>query len=530
MNTFTIPRYKTRFFTDVANQLVYKQDDLNSFINRSFSIENFKDQIGEKSCSFNPEKRNILTSVLEAQYDELLETSPVYRNIQLLKKQNTFTITTGHQLNLFTGPSYVIIKILHIINLSEQLHQEYPEYHFVPVFWMASEDHDFEEINHTYLFNKKVEWNEFQGGPIGRYELTNWKEFKTQLHQFFQNQPESNIHRIIDSFEGENLAVATRNLLHFLFEKHGLLILDADHAELKKEFAETMKREVRTSFVEQAISNTNDKLVENAIKPQAFARPINLFYIQKGVRNRLIPYEQGEISIANVGIFSKEEICEMIEKNPSHFSPNVTLRPVYQETILPNLAYVGGGGEMAYWLQLKDVFKAAQVPFPLIQVRVSIQFFDPKIIQKWKNLGFDVREIFEDELRLKNKFIEKNETNSLDFELVLEKFNLFSESLKSISLQKENEALISYIESEIVKFGKQVDTIKSKLEKNRKQKHDVSLKQIEDIQKKVFPENGLIERKESFFGLLNNQDPFSCIDLLKNNLNPFEKDLLCIQW
>jgi len=90
--------------------------------------------------------------------------------------------------------------------------------------------------------------------------------------------------------------------------------------------------------------------------------------------------------------------------------------------------------------------------------------------------------------------------------------------------------LVSYIESEIVKIGKQMDTIFGKLEKNKKQRHEVSLKQIEDIIKKVFPEEGLIERKENFFGLLNNQDPFYCIDLLKNNLNPFEKDLLCIQW
>ncbi len=530
MNTFTVPRYKIPFFTEIANQLVYKQDELNLFINRPFSIESFRDQIGEKSSFFNHEKRNVLVKVLDEQYKTLSESSPVYRNIQLLKKQNTFTITTGHQLNLFTGPFYVIIKILHIINLAEKLHSEYPEYHFIPVYWLASEDHDFDEVNHTHLFGRKVEWNEFQGGPIGRYDLSQWNEVKNVLHQFFQNQPESKIHSIIESFDGADLGSATRNLMHFLFEKYGLVILDADNNELKAEFVKTMQKEVLDSFVQDDVAITNDRLILNSIKPQAFARPINLFYIQKGLRNRLIPDEYGHVSIAGIGTFSKEEISELIEKHPGRFSPNVVMRPLYQETILPNLAYVGGGGEMAYWLQLKEVFKSAGIPFPLIQVRVSIQIFDNKIIQKWKNLGFETKEIFESELKLKKQFLEKHEKSNGVTNQISNHFNELTDSLRQLSKEKENESLGTYIESEIVKMGKQLDSIFGKLEKNKKQRHDISLKQIEDILKKVYPEQSLIERKENFFGLLNNQDPIACIDLLKNNLNPLEKDLICIQW
>lgn len=530
MNTFTIPRYKTRFFTEIANQLVYNQESLNSFINRPFSVESFKDQIGEKACFFNHEKRNVLVNVLEEQYQSLNETSPVYRNIQLLKKQNTFTITTGHQLNLFTGPTYVILKILHVINLAEKLHDEYPEYHFIPVYWLASEDHDFDEINHTHLFGRKIEWNEYQGGPTGKYELNQWEEFRNTLHQFFQNQPDSQIHQIIDSFTGDNLGKATKNLIHYLFEKYGLVIIDADNATLKGEFADIMKKEVLESFVEKQVSETNDLLIQNTIKPQAFARPINLFYTHKGLRNRLIPNAEGGVDIAGIGSFSKNELVEMISANPVRFSPNVMMRPLYQETILPNLVYVGGGGEMAYWLQLKSVFEEAKVPYPLIQVRVSAQFFDNKIIQKWKNLDFETKDIFENENDLKNKFIAKNERPSFEFDEVLNHSNQMASSLRSLSSKKENESLKTFIESEIVKISKQLDAVKGKLEKNKKQRHEVSLKQIEDILKKVFPGDGLIERKENFFGLLNNQDPFYCLDLLKNNLNPLEKDLLCIQW
>jgi bacillithiol biosynthesis cysteine-adding enzyme BshC len=530
MNTFTFPRYKTTLFTPIANQLIYNQEDLKNFINRPFSIENIKDQIGEKSCFFNHEKRNSLVRTLENQYQNLDESSLVYRNIQLLKKQNTFTITTGHQLNLFTGPFYVIIKILHIINLAERLHSEYPEYHFIPTYWMASEDHDFDEIKQTYLFGKKIEWDESQGGPTGRYALRNWEALKEQLHSFFQNQPESSIHTIIDSFHGENLGDATKNLIHFLFEKYGLVVLNADDKNLKSEFVPIMKEEVVSSFVENSINQTNEQLLSESIKPQAFARPINLFYIDRGIRSRLIPNENNEITIESIGTFSKDAILEMIEKNPEKFSPNVVMRPLYQETILPNLVYVGGGGEIAYWLQLKEVFKTAIIPFPLIQVRVSMQYFDSKSMQKWKNLGFESKHLFENQHDLKNKFVEMNDSSNLNFEDVSTQFNQLTESLRILSKNKENESLASYIESEIVKMGKQVDAIKNKLEKNRKQKHEISLKQIEDILNKAFPDGGLIERKESFFSFLNNQDPFYCIDLLKNNLNPLEKDLFCFQW
>jgi bacillithiol biosynthesis cysteine-adding enzyme BshC len=530
MNTFTISRENTRFFNDISNKLVYRQEELKTFINRPFSLINFKDQLGEKACFFNYEKRNVLSKILEEQYSNLSETSPTFRNIQLLKKQNTFTITTGHQLNLFTGPFYVIIKILHIINLAEKLHSEYPEYHFVPVYWLASEDHDIEEINHTYLFGKKVEWDNFQGGPTGRYDLSNWKDFKNELHQFFQNQPDSEIHNIIETFDGENLGQATHNLIHFLFEKYGLVIINGDNSELKKGFSDIMKKEVLSSFVEGKVLKTNDLLLQSKIKPQAFARPINLFYLQKGLRNRLISTSNGEIEIPSIGVFSKSEIINQIESNPERFSPNVMMRPLYQETVLPNLAYVGGGGEIAYWLQLKEVFREAKIPFPLIQVRVSVQIFDDKIVQKWKNLGFNAKDLFKAESELKKLYLDRNEDNSMYFDEVFQKSNELAESLRNIVTTKENESLTSFVEAEIVKLLKQIESINGKFDKNRKQKHDVALKQIEDILKKVFPNDGLIERKENFFGLIKNQHPLESIDLLKNALNPLEKDLLCIQW
>jgi len=139
---------------------------------------------------------------------------------------------------------------------------------------------------------------------------------------------------------------------------------------------------------------------------------------------------------------------------------------------------------------------------------VSAQIFDSKIMQKWKNLGFETKEIFGNELNLKKQFVERNESSSGKFEQVSNDYQNLVTSLRAITKEKENESLSSYIESEMVKKAKQMDTIFGKFDKNKKQRHEVSLKQIEDILKKVFPDQGLIERKENLLGLLQNQNPF----------------------
>ena len=151
--------------------------------------------------------------MLSDQYSQVKNTGKVQENIELLKRENTFTVTTGHQLSLFTGPLYFILKILHVIKLSEKLKKEFPSQNFVPIYWMATEDHDFEEIQTMNLFGKPFTWYSEQNGPVGRFKLQGLGQVREEIKAMFSNHPDADINSLIETYHGENLADATRNLV-----------------------------------------------------------------------------------------------------------------------------------------------------------------------------------------------------------------------------------------------------------------------------------------------------------------------------
>ena len=169
MDPFKIPYQETNKFSELVVDYVNKSSDLDSFISYFPSLYNFKKQIEDKAA--HQIDRETLASVLESQNSIISLSDLSKENIRLLRYNNAFTITTGHQLCLFMGPLYFIYKIISAINLTEQLKDKYPENSFVPIFWMASEDHDFEEINHIHLFGRKIEWDSKQSGAVGRMRL-----------------------------------------------------------------------------------------------------------------------------------------------------------------------------------------------------------------------------------------------------------------------------------------------------------------------------------------------------------------------
>ena len=183
---------------------------------------------------------------------------------------------------LFTGPLYFIYKIITTINLSEQLKSEYPEYNFVPIYWMASEDHDFDEVNHIHLFGKTLKWNQDQKGAVGAISTKSMQSLFNQLKPILGDSKNAeDLYRLLsDSYlKNKDLASATRHLVNSLFSKYGLVVLDADSPNLKKEAIPLIKRDVLEQSNYPLIQNTNQGLGE----VQAYVRPINFFYLQKGV-------------------------------------------------------------------------------------------------------------------------------------------------------------------------------------------------------------------------------------------------------
>lgn len=526
MNTSKINRNETGLFSTLPNQLVYQQEKFTDFINQPFGKEAFGKQIQQKKKQFPVEHRAVLVEVLKKQYAAITTTDKVSKNIDLLGKDTTFTLTTGHQLSLFTGPLYFIYKIVHVIKQCEELKQAYPENDFVPIYWMGSEDHDFEEINHFQLFGKKYTWESEQKGPTGRFDTTGLEEIRATLHQFFENHPESEIHEIIDTYDGDNFAEAQFKFVNRLFENYGLVVIEPDNVAFKKLFIPIIEKELTQRQAEKEVQETTELLEKMGYSGQVFPRPINFFYIEKGFRER-IKWENNAFVIDGKGVFSQEEILKMLHDHPEAFSPNVIFRPIYQEVILPNLSYVGGGGEMAYWLQLKKVFDSMNVLYPLIQVRNSLQIIDKGTAGKLEKLQLNLSDFFKDVEELKKEYVAEHSEDAINFDTLTEQFNNFKAELIA-QIGSLDAQMHKMIEVENTKLDKQFDFIQQRVIRAQKQKMEGAMKQIEDVKNKMFPSNSLQERVDLFLNYCPNGNVSEFIEMIYNATQPFEGDFIVV--
>lgn len=526
MQISNINRADSGIFSDQHAKLVYHQNDLTSFLGTPFDIEAFGQQI-EKKSTFSAEQRDVLVDSLLNQYGELVISDSVSANIEALRDEKTFTVTTGHQLSLLTGPLYFVIKIAHVYKMTEKLKKQYPEYTFVPIYWMATEDHDYEEIQSMQLFGKKLEFDYEQRGPVGRFSLERFAEFKEEILQFFGEDRREEVGRILEAYNGKNLTEATRGMVNELFGHYGVVIIDGDDQELKRMFAPTIKKELSEQFSNTAVQATNQELEKEGVKLQVTSRPVNLFYIQDGLRERIIP-EGDCFSIKGVGEFSLEELLAEVESAPERFSPNVILRPLYQELILPNLAYVGGGGEISYWLQLKGVFDQMECPYPLIQVRNSVIWIDRGTSKKMDKINFSLNDIFESADALKKRYVTENSSEDLDFSTIEAQLEAYQSLLKE-QILKVDANLGQYAEVELKRLDKQMDAVRAKLIKTSKGKHDQAMKAIDMIKDRLFPGGGLQERSSNFLNFCADGQVHNWLNRLIDALAPFEKDLIVIR-
>lgn len=526
MQAFQFDRKLTGLFDEQHLSLVYEQEKVLSFINRTFSKDNVLEQAIEKGESFSNEKRTILKTALEQQYQNLSLTAAQRKNLDALSNSNAFTITTGHQLSLFTGPLYFMIKILHVIKQCEELNAENTEYNFVPMFWMATEDHDFEEVQSTNLFNNKITWDSDQKGPVGRFKIDDLQEAKEQFKSFFRDE-NSELFQLIHSIEATNYTDFVRQFIHGVFKDYGLLIIDGDDKLLKAQFADIVRKDLKESFSLHAVEKTNKTLKNEGYKVQAKAREVNFFYIKDGLRER-IKHKNDHFHIKHVGDFSLEELLKLVDESPESFSPNVILRPLYQETILPNLLYVGGAGEISYWLQLKGVFDSVGETYPLIQVRNSVLWIDKGTSKKIEKLELRLESLFDSIDEVKREVVHQNEGDALDFSALDEQSNSLRQQLIETVLNIDNQ-MKSFAEAESKKIEKQIDQIKSRMIRSSKQKHENDMNAIDFIYNRLFPNGGLQERSTNFFNFCGDGDIQSKLQILHSVLNPFDGDFIIIR-
>ena len=474
--------------------------------------------------------RELLVNVLETQYAGLSAPQVVRNHIQDLRSERTFTVVTAHQPALFTGPLYYVYKIFSTINLAEQLRISYPEFNFVPVFVNGAEDHDFKEINHANLFGKRLVWETDAGGAAGDLSTRDLAPVLEHLQSLLGNAPltEAVLEDILAAYTGhESYGEASTDLVNRLFGKFGLVVLDMRHPAFKRRFAPLMREELFHQSSQLLVEATQKALVESGFSGQAYAREINLFYLQPGIRARIVR-EGDRFNILGTGLsFTETEMEAELQAYPERFSPNVVLRPLYQETILPNLAYIGGGGEIAYWLERKAQFEHFNVNFPMLVRRNSVLWIDRGTSQKMGRLGISFQQLFQDTDLLVRQFIETQSETALDLQTeILELTSLF-ERVREKAVQVDP-TLEKAVLAESVKQIKVLEQLESRLVRAEKQKHETSINQIRALREKLFPGNGLQERQDNFLNFYQKYGE-SFFHVLKNHLHPLENGFLVIE-
>lgn len=510
--------------TNTVSQIIldYLAGDpkLRSFYNYTPDLTSFEEKI--KSRLEQTVNREVLFNCMVRQYEYLTDFDSSKLNI--LRDKNTFTVTTGHQLNLFTGPLYFIYKICSTIKLSQQLKQAFPKYNFVPVYWMASEDHDFEEINHAHVFDTTINWNIESKGPCGRLNPETISVCIDQLEQKITDTEygEELISLFRHSYlENKTLANAMRQLVNYLFGHYGLLIVDADDGTLKKEFSNILSDEINHQHSYQLVNRTTEALNEY-YKTQMAPRPVNLFYMEEKLRVRLIKENSHWTTPENEFEFSQEQLLQTSIENPQLLSPNVVLRPLYQETILPNLAYVGGGAEIAYWLQLKSMFDYYKTDLPVLMVRDSILLLDEPVRKRMQKLALTNEDLFKPENVLTHELISRAD-NYFNPEVQIETLNNVFDSI-SEQLKELDRTLVPVVEAERKKMIQSMELLKSKAGKALKRNHEQQLNQLAFIKQKVSPSNQLQERHYNF-SMYYCKYGRNFTDTLIEQINPFEKEL-----
>ena len=504
---------KTGKFPAIFLDFLCQKEALKPFSGLFPEIDNYQVQLKNKKFAY----RQVLYQALNRQYD-YLDKKPQLA-LDLLLQENTFTVTTGHQLNIFSGPLYFHYKILTVINAAKALRKRFPTYNFVPVYWMASEDHDAQEIASFRLFGKTYTWNYEQKGAVGRFlphSLSQVMDSVSEMHPLFRTAYQNY----------DSLADSTRYFVNELYGTEGLVVIDGDDKELKNLFKEKMQSEVFGQISHKAVSEQSEKLKAAGYLAQVFPREINLFYLDKDLRERIVPENEG-FRVLNTDIFwDKAQMQAQIEQNPEKFSPNVILRPLYQETILPNLSYTGGPGEMAYWLQLKSTFEAFQVPFPILLPRNFALLIGNNELKKIQKFAWDNDALFKNFAYHKEHYIRENTQQEFGLEQEIDDLKHIFEKITQKSIFVDA-SLEGFVKAEEQRILASIDKIQKRIQKAEEQKHETALKQIENLLEKLFPNGGLQERTDNFLNFYLNNPHF--LSQISTHFDPFDFRMLLLE-
>ena len=467
----------------LVQDLLNQDENVRPFISDFFTQENCI--TAARNRSFSNEKRTVLSAQLIQQYQQLFLSDKLKKNIQSLRSENTFTVVTGHQICSAGGPLYLIYKLFTTIRITQELNASQNEFHFVPVYWMATEDHDIEEIRHFHWGKEKVELaTEFEGvaGELPTKDFLFWLNEKKAEGKF----NEIGLSELfIQAYSKSNFAEATRFWVNELLGEFGLVSIDGNDKKLKELATSLFDKEIQDQFIFSEVSNANKALENSGYNPNIQPRDFNLFWLKENselkIRKRIDKNGAQFQTSDGERYFTKQELNEISVA----LSPNVLLRPLYQETILPNIAYIGGPSELGYWLQLKNAFQSANLQMPLLAHRISMVLLRKRDVDFVSKNELNISEMIQEKLHdAQKKMLGAMNVKSFENEISTTSKNF--ENLRGY-ISEIDASLVGWISAEEKKQMDQWGNIEQKIKKAIKSKEEVKFNQLEKFFAFVHP-------------------------------------------
>lgn len=525
-----LPYSETYFFSSLIADYLADKPGIRPFYRFRPDVTGMEQAIAQRR-QFQTD-RAALVDVLRRQYKPLPEEEAVQKNIRLLLDNDTFTICTAHQPNLGTGYLYFVYKILHAIRLAADLKNKFPACNFVPVYYIGSEDADLDELG-TFRYNgRKFVWDaDGQTGAVGRMSTASLKPLLADLFRLL-GPPGPHLDELKEILETaylkhDTIARATQYLVHRLFGKYGLVVLDPDEAALKHNFIPVMEDDLLQHTALPLAIGAAEELARAGYKAQAYPRPINLFYLKDNIRERIEQQDDEWVVVDHDIRWTRDELRTELRAHPERFSPNVILRGLYQETILPNIAFVGGGAEVAYWMQLEPVFQHYQVPYPVVLLRQSVLWVGEKETRLRKKLNLSAAEVFKPEGDLIKQFITANASEDWTTGYEVSFFEKQLNELKQ-KASKIDPTLKASTEAVLTKIRYQLQVLEKKMLRAEKRVMSIQLEQVSRLKETLFPNSSLQERYDNFMPYYLEHGP-AFFETILQSMEPMAGTFLMIE-
>ena len=513
INYSDLPDYQNLFL-----DYLYEFDNVSKFYPKNFrEIENYNRTLEDLKNYIRPHREEV-SDIIRKQYSDYKISKQTDTNIESLKSENTFAVVTGQQVAIFGGPLYTFYKVITTIKLCSQLKEKYDEYNFVPIFWMEGDDHDFEEVKSINIFDKtnsikKIIYDdgldeEIERGSVGSLKFNeNIKSTINELEDSLRDTEYKNdlLNLIKKCYsEGTKFKEAFKKLLHSFFDEYGLIIFDPQDKEVKEILLPIFKKEI-----ESFSDHTNEIVLKSAelddiYHAQVKVKPVNLFYSDEKGRYLIEPVDEEFRFKGKRKRIGKIELLNLLHYDPSSFSPNVLLRPICQDYILPTAVYVGGPSELSYFAQVMPNYSFFEVVDQIIFPRSSATIIEKHIFSTLQKYDLSISDIFRKKRELINRVLKS--ISDIDIN------SLFSETKNNIDLELEkikstllaiDKNLIDSTNKSMQRIFQNLEVIKEKSEKAQAAKHETVIKQLDKVRMVIYPQENLQERELSFINFAN---------------------------